>query len=146
MLCDRGSVSHLHQIVDLNAAPNAGFTDAGAVHAGVRLHFNVAFQHRRAGLGDLFPAISVTGKTEAVASDNGAILQNDVVAQPAVFAYDSVRMREEMVASACAAITHNVRHEHSIVSDLDILVNHHVGRNVCLLANSGSGCDYGCGM
>src|ERR1017187_8620308 len=120
MLCDRGSVSHLHQIVNLNAASNAGFTNAGAVHAGVRLHLNVAFQHRRAGLGDLFPAISVTGKAEPVTSDNGAILQDDVVAQPAVFAYDSVRMREEMVANACAAINDNVRQEHSIVSNLDI--------------------------
>src|ERR1039457_4136249 len=113
MLSDRGAMSHLHQVVDLNPAPNAGFTNAGAVHAGIRLHLNVAVQHRRARLGDFFPAFAVAGKAEAVASDNGAVLQDDVVAQDAVFAYDRVGMCEEMVANACAAINHNVRQEHS---------------------------------
>ena len=48
MLGNCGSVSNLRQVVDFNATANAGFTDAGAVHAGVRLHLHVAFQHRRA--------------------------------------------------------------------------------------------------
>ena len=48
------------------------------------------------GLRDLLPMLAVAGKAKAVASDDRAILQDDVVAQDAVFAHDSVGMREEM--------------------------------------------------
>jgi len=35
-------------------------------------------------------------------------------------------MCEEMFANACAAINHNVRQQHSIVANLDVLVNQDV--------------------
>ncbi len=146
MLTDRRAMPNLHQIVDFNAASNASFTDAGAVHAGIRLHFNVAFQYRRAGLGDLLPALSVAGKAEAVASDDSAILQDDVVTEGAVLAYDGVGMREEMTSNARATINDHVRQDHGVVANLDVFVNHDIGRNVRALANSRSGCDHSRGM
>ncbi len=127
-------MSYLHQVVDFDAAPNASFTNAGAIDAGIRLHLDVIFQHRRAGLRDLFPAIAIAGKAEAVAANDDAVLQDDVVAQAAVFTHDRVGVCEEVVANACSAIDDHVRQEYGVVANLDIVIDHDVGRDVCVLS------------
>ena len=48
------SMADLHEVVDLDAASDASFADAGAIDAGVRLHFNIVFDDdRKAGCGIL---------------------------------------------------------------------------------------------
>ena len=44
------TVADLHQVVDLRAASNAGFANAGAVNAGVGLNLNIAFDDHVARL------------------------------------------------------------------------------------------------
>ncbi len=44
VLADRRAMSDLHQVVDLGAARDAGLADAGAIDAGVGLHFDIALQ------------------------------------------------------------------------------------------------------
>ena len=81
--------------------------------------------------------VAIPGKAEAIASDHGAILQDDIVAQSAVLAHDRMGVGKEILANARAAIDDYVRQQHGIISNLDVLVDHHVGRNVGILANSG---------
>src|SRR5271157_4239920 len=126
MFADRGAMPNLHQVVDFDAATNAGHSDAGAIDTGVRLYFDIALQHRRARLRDFLPALAVAGKSEAVAANNGAVLQNDVVTQRAMFTHNGMRVGEKIVANPSAAIDDNVRQQHSIVSNLDMVIDHHV--------------------
>src|SRR5579883_2851609 len=39
-----------HQVINLGAAADAGFADRCAIHAGIRLHFNVVLENSRSGL------------------------------------------------------------------------------------------------
>ena len=130
MLADRGAVPHLHQVVDFDAAADARFANAGAVDAGVGLDFDVVLQHRRAGLRDLLPAVSVAGEAKAVAADHRAVLQDDVVAQGAELAHHRMRVGEEVVADPGAAIDDDVRQQHSVVANLDVFVDDHVCADV----------------
>src|SRR5262245_17345874 len=78
-------VSYQHQIIKRSAAANAGFADRGAIDASVRLHFHVVFKNRRSRLRHLVPgAVFLLGEAEPVSTDDGAVLENDSVANTAV--------------------------------------------------------------
>src|SRR5271167_2201056 len=146
MFSDRRAVSHLHQVVDFDATSDPGFADAGTIDAGVRLYLDIALEHRGSGLRDLLPALSVAGKSKAVAANDGTVLQNDVVTQRAMFTHNGMRVGEEVVANPRAAIDDNVRQQHSVVSNLDVVVDDHVGADMGIGSQLRSWCDYGCGM
>src|SRR5271157_628048 len=143
MFADCGAMPHLHQVVDFDAATNAGLSDAGAIDTGVRLYLDIALQHRRARLRNLLPALSVAGKSEAVAANHGAILQNDVVTQRAMFTHNGMSVGEKIVANPSAAIDDNVRQQHSVIADLDVVIDHHVCADVNIRSQLRGGCDYG---
>ena len=120
------AVADLYQVVDLDAAPDAGFADAGAIDAGVGLHLHVVFDDDRGRLGNLVPVSVVSfGEAKAVGADHDSVLQQHVVADAAVLADDRVRVREEVVADLHSAIDHNVRQQDRVVADLDVLVDDH---------------------
>ncbi len=88
-------MADLGEIVDLYACSDAGFADAGAVYAGVGLDLHGVFKNGRTGLHDLVPCSRVVfGKAEAVAADDSSVLQNDMVAETAVFADDGMGVGE----------------------------------------------------
>src|SRR5437899_2243346 len=103
-------MSHLDQVVDLRAAGNARFPDAGAVNAGVGLNFNVIFNDRRPGLYDLVPvAVVVFSEAEPVAAYYDSVLQHNVVADAAELAHDRVRMSHEIGSDPDSAVDDHVR-------------------------------------
>ena len=137
------AVSHLHQIVDLGPAFDAGLAHAGAVHAGVGLEFDIVLQHRWPGLHDLMPrALVILGKSEAVAADHRPVLEHDVIAQAAVLAHHRMGVREEIVADPRPAIDDHVRQQHATFADLDVLIDHHVGADVRMRADAGGVVDH----
>lgn len=108
-------MADLNQVVDLGARANAGFADGGAVYGGVGLDFDVVFEDRGAGLQNLVPGGAaefgsrIAGKAEAVAADDGAILQNNVVAELALLPDDGVGVREKVAADVRVGVNDDVR-------------------------------------
>ena len=137
VFADLRSVADLHQVVDLYAASDAGFADAGAVDAGVRLDFDIVFDDDRSRLRNLVPAaFRSLGEAKAIGADHDAVLQQHVVAEAAVLAHHGVRVREEVVADLHSAIDDHVRQQHGAFADLDILVDHDVRANVSVRVQS----------
>ena len=104
VFADDGAVADLDEVVDLRPGTDAGLADGGAVDAGVGLDFDVVVENGGAGLEDLVPGAAfmtravLAGEAEAVRPDDGAVLQQDIIAEAAVFAYDGVGVGEEAVA------------------------------------------------
>src|SRR5215471_8746750 len=117
MLADSGSVPYLGKIVDLYATCDPGFTHAGAIDTGIRLHFDITLQNGWPGLGDFLPMIAVAGKPETVRADHRAVLQYDVVVQNAVLTDDRMGMREKVVTDPGVAIDHNMRQQYRIIAN-----------------------------
>ena len=130
MLADRRTVSDLCEIVDLDAATNAGLADTGTIDTGIGLHFNVTLQDRWARLCDLLPAVAVAGKAKAVATHYSAVLQDDIVPKRTELADDSVRVGKEAGANSSATIDDHMRQQDRVVADLDVIVDDHICADV----------------
>ena len=78
-------VAHLHQIVDLCAAPDSGFAHRRAIDCAFSLDFHVVSDDRDSRLPDLVPAaIGAPRKTETIAANDGAVLQQHAVSDLAI--------------------------------------------------------------
>jgi hypothetical protein len=136
IFADLRSVADLHQIVDLDPSSDVSFADAGAVDAGVRLNLDVVFDHDRSRLGNLVPtSFAGLGEPEAVGADDDSVLQENVVADAAIFADYSMRVGEEIVADLYSAIDDYVRQQYGVVSDRDVLVDDDIRAKVRAAAN-----------
>ncbi len=132
-----------NEVVDFCAVADACFANSGTVDAGVGLDFHVVFEDGGAGLDNFVPgAVFAFREAEAVGSDDGAVLENDAIADAAKFADDGVRMREEIVADADAAIEGDGTVEHGVLADDDVFINETVRADVSVGADfCGSGDD-----
>ena len=65
---------------------------------------------------------------------------------PAVLAYYGVGVREKIVADLYAAIDDDMRQQHGVLPDHDILVDDHVGPDVRIASNSRAGMHDCCRM
>ena len=140
-------MANLDEVVDFGTGVDPGLADRGAVDAGVGLDFDVVFDDRGTGLEDLVPgAVGLAGEAEAVGSDDGSVLQDDVVAQPAVFADDGVGMGEEVVSGLGMRVEDDVGQDDGVVADRDVIADDRVGANVGVIADAGAGSDCGGGM
>ena len=147
VFADAGAVADLDQIVNLRAAGDAGFSDTGAIDAGICLNFHFVFKDCRAGLDDLVPAAGiVSGKTEAVSSDDCTVLQNYVVAEAAMFANDGVGVGEEVVSDDGAGVDDGVCQERRVGSDAGVAIDDNVRADVGVGSDLRGGVDYGSGM
>ena len=147
VLPDGAAVTDVNHVVELSAAGDAGFADAGAIDAGVGLDFDIVFDGNVAGLNDFMPVRCVVfGETEAVRADDNAILQENIVAEMTEFADDGVGVSEEIAADGCSAVDHAVGQDGRVVSDYDLLVDHNVGSDVGVPAEFGGGVDDSGGM
>ncbi len=144
---DFRGMAHLHQVVDLRAAPDSGLADRRAVDCAMRLNFHVVGDHRDSRLAYLVPApIGLAGKAEAVASDDGAILQEYAAADAAMFADAGMRVREKIVANCRAAINRDKAVKHGVAPDLDVVSNIAVRAKVCPSADFRGLCDHAGGV
>ena len=140
-------MADLDEVVDLGAGVDAGFADGGAVDAGVGLDFDVVFEDDRAGLEDLVPgAVGLAGEAEAVGADDGAVLQDDVVAEVAVLADDGVGVGEEVIAGAGVGVEDDVGEDGGVVADGDVVADDGVGADVGVGSDAGGGGDGGGGV
>src|SRR4051812_16704999 len=81
---DARSVTHLDEAVYLRAASDLGHSDRRAIDARVRLDLDVIPDHHVPGLHDLLPAaLLVLREAESIRADDHAVLQHDIVADPA---------------------------------------------------------------
>src|SRR5260370_8443707 len=112
------------EVVDFYPACDGGFPNSSPVDAGVSLPLAVVLEHSGAGLKHFVPsALSLFGKTKAVAANHHAVLQYDPVAKAAKLAHDGVRVREEIIANLRAAITCNATVQHGIAPNFYVFVH-----------------------
>jgi len=147
----RGAMAYLDEIIDLGAGMDAGFADAGAVDAGIRLDFDVVFENGRAGLNDFVPGFAgwhpgLFGEAEAVRSDDGSVLEDDIVAKLTMLADDGVGMGEEMIANADMWIEDHVGQESGMVADHNMIFDDDIGSDVRAGPYFCCGGDDGCGV
>jgi len=94
-------VTNQHKVIDFCAAADAGFADGSAIDGGVGLNFHVVFQDGRAGLGNLVPrTVFLFGEAEAIGADDHSVLEQDAIADAAVFPHDGMGVGEEIVANS----------------------------------------------
>src|SRR5260370_8423666 len=90
-------MAYLHEAVDLGAALNASFADGRAIDAGERLHLDIVLDDRDAGLHDLvMRTIGALGEAETVATDDGAVLQDNPAADPPKSPHHDVQEANEI--------------------------------------------------
>src|SRR5690348_7193127 len=138
VFADLASVSHLNEIVDFCAAADARFADGGAVNRAIGLNLDVVFDDGDAGLLHFVPAaVRFAREAEAVAADYHSVLENDAVADAAIFADDGMAVREEVVADAGAAIDADKTVQHGAAADGDVVINEAEWANVSAGSNFG---------
>ncbi len=110
---------------------DACFSDSRAVDAGIGLNFDVVFENGGAGLGHLVPrAVFLFGEAEAIGSDDDAVLQNDAIADTAVFAHDGVRVGKKVLADFCTVINGYKTMQNRMIADGDIFIHETVRADV----------------
>ena len=110
---DGAAVADLDEVIYFGSSANAGLADRGPVDGGVGLDLDVVFEDGGAGLEDLVPGgagggVMVAGEAEAVGSDDGTVLEGDVVAELAILADDGVGVGEEVVADGRVGVEDDV--------------------------------------
>ena len=147
VFADAGAVADLDEIVDFGAVADFGGADGGAIDGGVGLHVDAVADANGAGLGDFLPvACFIFGEAEAVAADDGAVFERDVVAEDAVFADDGVGVGEEVAADLDAGIENDVGQERGVRAEADVGADDDVSADVRVGADFSGGIDDGSGM
>ena len=122
--------------IDLRATPDAGLTYGSAVDGGIRADFNVIFENHDPRLHDFVIASIVFLRiAEAIGSDFGAILKNDVIADDAELANRDVRISFEVVADASAPAYVNERLNRAVLADMDIIFDHDISADRCAFSD-----------
>src|ERR1041385_2285417 len=142
-------MADLHQIVNFGAASDTCLSHAGPVNTGVRLNLDIVFDYGRARLHDFPPqAFVVFRKTEAIATDHNAILQDHIVSNPAKLAYYGMGVRHELIADPCSPVDDHMRQQYRVFPDLHVFLDDNIGTDVGSSAylgrrvNNRSGMDY----
>ena len=142
------TVPYLNEVVDFSSCVNPGLADGGAVDTGVGLDLDGIFEDCGAGLEDLVPrAVGLAGEAEAVGTNDGSVLKDDVVAKLAVLANYRVGVGEEIFSSLGVRVEDYVREENGVdsngyvVRDDDVGSDVSVGSDFCCGGNDGGGVD-----
>src|SRR5262249_24434194 len=110
-------MAHLHQVVDLHSTSHARFSPASAVHTAVGFSLYAILYSRRSSLHNLVPfSVRILRETITICADNSAVLQDDVVSQPAVLADHRVRVRKKILPNPCSTIDNNMRQQRTVVA------------------------------
>ena len=143
-------MAHLHQIVDLGAGADAGFTHRWAIDGAAAAHFHQIFQHHLAGLGHLAPAAGRGHKTKALRSHHGIGIHDAALAQAAAWVQHGIGVD----GATCAQLHIGVEHspgmqgaagaDHHIGSDHDPRANVHTSSDLSAGIHHGGGMDSGC--
>ncbi len=131
---DGGTMANLHQVIDFRASQDARFSYAGSVYAAVGLDFDRVLQNRRTGLRNFMPsALTIFCKAKAVRANNCSILQQNMVAQAAVFSNNRMRMGKKVMSNSHVWIDHHMGQQNAVVADCYIRLNHHICPDMAVL-------------
>ena len=106
----RDAVGDLDEVVDLGAGADARLADGRPIDRRVRADLHVVFDDDAADLRDLLVgAVAAMREAEAVAADDGAVLQDDAVADTNTLADRDVGVDDAVVANLRKASDRHVR-------------------------------------
>ena len=145
ILTNVAGMPHLDEVIHLRAPAEPGYAHRGAVDAGICLHFDSVLDDNRSSLNDLvIGAVSLAGESESVTANNGAVLQDDIIANLHILSNDGVGVGEKTVPDSCATINHDMALDDAIVTDFNTSLNHHIRANRGITAQLGFR-SYDCG-
>ena len=75
-------------------------------------------------------------EAKAVRANHHAVLQQYVVADPAVLPHHCMRMRKKIYANFHTPINDDMRQQHCIVPNLNVFIDHHIRPDVRIGPNS----------
>ncbi len=140
-------MAYLNEVVHLGSGLDAGFANRRTVDAGIGLDFYVVFKDGGTGLLNLVPrTLRLLGEAETIGSNDGSILQDDMIAELTVLTDDGVGVNEEIVSGVYMGVKNDVWEENGIVAEDDMVADNYIGPDVGVGADSGRGCDDGCGV
>lgn len=109
VLADVRAMTYLYEIVYLYSTSNVSPANAGTINTGIGLHFHIVFDHDRRRLWDFVPsALGSLGEAKAISADYNAVLQQDVVSDPAFFPHNRVGVSKEVIPNLNVTIDHDV--------------------------------------
>ena len=90
------------------------------------MNLHIVFDDRDSGLHNLVMAVvGALRESEAVATDDHAVLEDYTVSDPAIFADYGVGMRRELVANDCALVDNGVRMQDGITANYYVFTDGH---------------------
>ena len=111
-------MAYLHEIVDLGASLDSGFANRRTIDGRVRADLHIVLDDNGAGLGNLLMrAVRPADEAVAVASDDGAVLNDDPIADDDALANRHVRVNDAVIADDGAVSDADVRINHRAIAD-----------------------------
>ena len=106
------------------AALHSRFAHRGAIDRRQTLNLDIVFDDGDPGLHDLFVrSVGALGKAEPVAADHDTVLQHYAVPDAAKLPNGSVRMRIKIIADLRAFVDHDMRMQHRIPTQTNVLAD-----------------------
>src|SRR5207302_11318242 len=100
---------------------------------------DVISDHCRPRLRDLAPSAAwIFGKSETVATYDGAVLQDHAIPDAAKFAHHGVRVSKQIIADLGATVDHDMWQQDTVFANLDLRLDDHIGADVRAAADAGA--------
>src|SRR5262245_33731851 len=118
MIAHAGTVSYLDQVIQLCTPAYDCLPHSRTVNGCIGPDLHIVFDYDPARLSYLVVrAIFLGRETEPIAPDHGAVLNDDPVTEPAVFANHDMRMENHVIAEGGFGIEHHKRVENGVGAD-----------------------------
>jgi len=127
------AVADLHQVVDLGAGSNTGFTDGRTVNGAAATQLNLIFQHNPTGLWHLPPTIGGRDKTEPFRADNSIGIDHATTTQTGAWIKDGIGMQLTAIPYNDPVVNHDSGMQHTVCADTTACADAHPGadRRAC---------------
>src|SRR5260370_29171041 len=113
-----------HEIINFRAAPDARFSDRGAIDARVRLNLHIVLDDDACMLLNFVPAaIRALCKSEPIAANDHAILQNYSISNTAILPHNGLRVREEIIPNLDISVDRYEAMKHGVAANFHVLIN-----------------------
>ena len=127
------AVADLHQVVDLGAGPNPGFTDGRTVNGAAAAQLNLILQHNPTGLWHLPPTLGGRDKTEPFRADNSIGIDHATTTQTGARIKDGIGMQLTAIPHNDPVVNHDSGMQHTVRADATACTDAHPGadRRAC---------------
>ena len=135
VLADRDVVGNMHLVVELGAFPDQRVPQRGTVDGAVSADLNVIFDNDPSDLGDFMVPAAVGHKTESIAAEHGACMNNDPFADRHPVPDTDLRMDHGVVINEGTFSDEHSRMERNAIADPRAVSNGYEGMDRRIFAD-----------